>query len=177
MKSILVFCGSRLGGSPKFKKDAFLVGEGIGKKNYRLVYGGAQVGLMGAVADGCLSTDGKVLGILPSFFQDFKEVPHESLSELRLVDSMLIRKEIMFEESDLVVLLPGGVGSLDELFEAITADQLKLHQFPIHVLNTDGFYDPTISQMSLMIKNGFVDSETLENLVLHDTVESLLAAI
>src|SRR4030095_3484794 len=139
MKRITVFCGSSLGNGTNFRTQATLLGQVLAKRNIELVYGGANVGLMGAVADGVLSEGGKVIGVLPNFLKS-KEIAHEQLTELILVDSMHERKTKMNELCDGVIALPGGFGTLEEFFEMLTWAQLGLHKKPIAILNIDGFY-------------------------------------
>ena len=137
MKSVTVFCGSSMGTDPIYKSQAFLLGKTLAQQNIKLIYGGAKVGLMGAVADGALSENGKVIGVLPHFLGT-KEIAHESLTELIRVESMHERKTKMSELSEGVIALPGGFGTLEELFEMLTWGQLGLHQKPIGILNKIG---------------------------------------
>lgn len=173
MKSVAVFCGSSAGYSSVFAQQAYALGKSLAEKEIILVYGGAKVGLMGAVADGALENKGKVIGVLPHFLQT-KEVGHQQLTELILVDNMHDRKRKMNELSEGVIMLPGGFGTFEEFFEMLTWAQLGLHKKPIALLNTDGFYDQLLQMTDTMVRNGFV-KELHHSMVLHDThIETLL---
>ena len=137
MKSITVFCGSSFGSDEIYKEQAILLGQTLAKQNIQLIYGGANVGLMGAVADGVLLEGGKVIGVLPHFLQS-KEIAHQDLTELILVETMHERKTKMNNLCDGVIVLPGGYGTLEEFFEMITWAQLGLHKKPIAILNING---------------------------------------
>jgi uncharacterized protein (TIGR00730 family) len=155
MKSITVFCGSSFGSDEKYKEQATLLGQTLAQQNIQLIYGGANVGLMGAVADGILNEGGKAIGVLPHFLQS-KEIAHTQLTELILVESMHERKTKMNDLCDAVIVLPGGYGTLEEFFEMITWAQLGLHKKPIAVLNIDGFYDDLIKLVQMMVDKGFL---------------------
>lgn len=173
MKSITVFCGSSFGSEDIYKEQAVLLGQTLAKNNIQLVYGGANVGLMGAVADGALAGGGKVVGVLPYFLQS-KEIAHKQLSELILVETMHERKTKMNELCDGVIVLPGGYGTLEEFFEMITWAQLGLHQKPIGILNIDGFYDDLISLVENMVDKGFLKQINRDMLLINDTIDELL---
>jgi len=140
MKSLCVFCGSSSGNDPAFIKTARLLGQALAENQITLVYGGSNVGLMGAVADATLEHGGQVIGVLPKFLQD-KELAHKGLTKLILCDTMHERKTKMFELSEGFIALPGGFGTLEEVVEVLTWQQLGLHQFPIAFLNVNGYYD------------------------------------
>ena len=152
MKSICVFCGSSFGAREIYSDAARETGRVIAENGYRLVYGGAKVGLMGTVADAALSAGGEAVGVLPKSLQE-KEIGHEGLNELHLVGSMHERKALMADLSDGFVALPGGVGTLEEIFEVWTWGQLGYHQKPCGFLNIDGYYDHLIA---------FLDHQTSE---------------
>jgi uncharacterized protein (TIGR00730 family) len=173
MKRITVFCGSSFGTDDIFKSQATMLGQTLAKRNIELVYGGANVGLMGAVADGVLSEGGKVIGVLPHFLKS-KEIAHEHLTELILVDSMHKRKTKMNELCDGVIALPGGFGTLEEFFEMLTWGQLGLHQKPIAVLNIDGFYNALIDIVQTMVEKGFLKELNQKMLLVSDNIEELL---
>ena len=173
MKRITVFCGSNMGSDNRFKSDAAMVGKTLAKHSIEIVYGGAKVGLMGAVADGALGEGGKVIGILPNFLSS-KEIVHEGLSELIMVDSMHERKTKMNELCDGVIALPGGFGTLEELFEMITWAQLGLHKKPIAILNSNGFYDALIILIQTMVDSGFLKPENQKMILISDDIEDLL---
>ena len=154
MKSICVFCGSSYGALEAYADIARETGRVIAEEGYTLVYGGAKVGLMGTVADAALAASGKVIGVLPRSLQD-KEIGHEGLSELHLVDSMHERKAMMADLSDAFIALPGGVGTLEEIFEVWTWGQLGYHKKPCGFLNAEGYYDHLIAFLDHQTEQGF----------------------
>ncbi|MBO6859267.1 TIGR00730 family Rossman fold protein [Roseibium aggregatum] len=154
MKSICVFCGSSYGALEAYADIARETGRAIAEQGYTLVYGGAKVGLMGTVADAALEAGGKVIGVLPRSLQD-KEIGHEGLSELHLVDSMHERKAMMADLSDAFIALPGGVGTLEEIFEVWTWGQLGYHKKPCGFLNAEGYYDHLIAFLDHQTDQGF----------------------
>ena len=158
ISSIAVFCGSSPGFDPVFRDTAFSLGEILAGRGITLIYGGAKIGLMGAVADGSLSRDGRVVGVIPHFLST-KEVAHENLAELIMVETMHERKMKMHDLCDAFIALPGGYGTLEELFEMITWAQLGLHQKPVGILNVHGFYDALIGQVNTMVPTGFLKPE------------------
>lgn len=173
MKRITVFCGSSIGTDSIYRTQAKLVGETLAKNNIELVYGGAKIGVMGAVADGVLSKGGKVTGVLPNFLRS-KEIAHEQLTDLILVDTMHERKTRMNELCDGVIALPGGFGTLEELFEMLTWAQLGLHKKPIGILNIDGFYDTLIDLIETMVSKGFLKQINQQMLLVSDNIDDLL---
>lgn len=173
MKSITVFCGSSFGSDEKYKDHAILLGQTLAKQNIQLIYGGANVGLMGAVADGVLSEGGKAAGVLPHFLQS-KEIAHTHLTELILVETMHERKTKMNDLCDGVIVLPGGYGTLEEFFEMITWAQLGLHKKPIAILNIDGFYDDLIKLVQTMVDKGFLKQINQEMLLVSENIDELL---
>lgn len=173
MKNIAVFCGSSSGSDAVFAEQATLLGQVIARRGYGIVYGGAHVGLMGAVANGALSEGGEVIGVIPEFLKE-KELEHGHLSQIHVVETMHERKAMMCDMSDGVVALPGGYGTMDELFEMLTWAQLSLHKKPIGLLNIDGFYDPLIALSEKMIEKQFVKEEYRSLLIIESDVEVLL---
>ena len=167
IKSIAVFCGSSAGSDPVYKKRAFALGQLLAKHSISIIYGGANIGLMGAVADGALSEGGKVIGVIPGFLKAH-EIAHENLSELIEVESMHERKLKMNELCDGVIALPGGYGTFEELFEMSTGAQLGLHNKPIGLLNIKGYYDPLLQMVSRMLHEGFL-KKTNADMLLHDS--------
>jgi uncharacterized protein (TIGR00730 family) len=176
LHSYAVFCGSSAGFDAAFGRLAFELGQRIAQSGARLVYGGAQVGLMGRVADGALSAGGPVSGVLPGFLKR-KEIEYGGLSELIIVDSMHERKLKMHELSDAVIALPGGWGTLEELTEMLTWAQLGLHSKPIGILNAAGFYDGLLHQIQTMVAQGFLRSEYAELLVVQSSIDALLQVL
>ncbi|WP_343694921.1 TIGR00730 family Rossman fold protein [Flavobacterium sp.] len=173
MKNITVFCGSSFGTEEIYKEQAELLGKTLAKQNIGLVYGGANVGLMGAVADGALSENGTVIGVLPNFLRS-KEIAHQGLTELILVESMHERKTKMSELCDGVIALPGGFGTLEELFEMLTWAQLGLHKKPIAILNISGFYDSLLELLETMTEKGLLKEVNKNMLLVSDDIDDLL---
>lgn len=173
MKSILVFCGANKGNTSLYSKIAQQTGATLAERGYRIVYGAGNIGLMGEVADAALAKEGYVTGVIPYFLQE-KEVCHEGLSELHVVDSMHERKVRMAKLSDGVLVLPGGYGTLDELFEMLTLVQLGQARHPIGILNVNGFYDHLIAHLYHMQREGFLRNEHREMLLSDDNLEDLL---
>jgi len=167
MKSIAVFCGSSSGNSSVFEKTAYDLGQELAQQGISVIYGGAKVGLMGAVADGALKHEGEVIGVLPKFLADV-EIGHDDLSELIVVDSMHERKTKMSELCDGVITLPGGFGSMEELFERLTWGQLGLHKKPIGLLNINGFYDALVKLSDEMERSGFLKKSSKDLLLVSD---------
>lgn len=172
MKRITVFCGSSSGTEDVYATQATLLGETLAKRNIELVYGGANVGLMGAVADAVLNHGGKAIGVLPNFLRS-KEIAHKQLTELILVDTMHERKTKMNDLCDGVIALPGGFGTLDELFEMLTWGQLGLHKKPIAILNVDGYFDALIVFIQTMVKKGLLKEVNQQMLLVSDSIDDL----
>jgi len=173
MRRITVFCGSSLGSDEVYRLQATLLGKTLAKQNIEVVYGGAKIGLMGALADGALLQGGKVIGVLPKFLRS-KEIAHEGLSQLILVDSMHERKTKMNELCDGVIALPGGFGTMEEFFEMLTWAQLGLHQKPIGILNINGFYDSLIALIQTMVDKGLLKEMNQKMLLVSDNIDDLL---
>lgn len=173
MKRITVFCGSNFGTEKIYREQAYRLGEKLAEYNIGLVYGGANTGLMGAVADGVIENKGEAIGVLPHFLKG-KEIAHSNLSALILVDTMHERKARMNEMSDGAIALPGGFGTLEELFEMLTWAQLQLHQKPIGILNVDGFYDDLLSLIRNMVDKGFISEVNEQILLISNSIVELL---
>lgn len=154
IRSLCVYCGSARGRSPRYVAAAKELGEAMAERQIRLVYGGARIGMMGEVADAVMANGGAVVGVIPEHLQT-TEVGHSGITELKVVESMHVRKKLMFDLSDGFVVLPGGYGTLDELFEIITWRMLKLHDKPIVVLNIDGYWDRFQELIDHLIDEGF----------------------
>lgn len=173
MKYISVFCGSSSGVEAIFIEQATLLGKTLAHRGYGIVYGGARVGLMGAVANGALNEEGEVIGVIPGFLQQ-KELEHTQLSRIHIVETMHERKAMMNELCDAVIALPGGYGTLEELFEMLTWGQLALHKKPVALLNVEGYYDPLVAMTEKMIEKGFLKKEYQDLLIVDDNIERLL---
>lgn len=155
MKTICVFCGSSSNANQAYFEAARKLGAEIGRRGMTLVYGGAHVGLMGAVADAALAAGGEVTGVIPRALVE-KEVAHTGLTELRVVESMHDRKALMNELSDGFITMPGGFGTLDELFETLTWAQLRFHEKPIGLLNVNGYFDALLDFADRAVADGFI---------------------
>jgi uncharacterized protein (TIGR00730 family) len=173
LTSVAVFCGSSEGNDMTIISQATILGETLAKQDITLVYGAAKIGVMGKVAQGALKYKGKVIGVIPEFLKK-KEVVHLGLHKLITTKNMHQRKLKMHELSDGFIALPGGFGTLEELFEIITWAQLGLHQKPIGLLNINGFYNDLINLLETMVVKGFLKMENLELLIVDDNIESLL---
>ena len=173
MKAICVFCGSSYGTRDTYSDAAQSTGRILAENGYTLVYGGAKVGLMGTVADAALDAGGKVIGVLPRALQD-KEIGHEGLTELHLVGSMHERKAMMADLSDAFIALPGGVGTLEEIFEVWTWGQLGYHQKPCGFLNIDGYYDHLIQFLDHQTDQGFTKKVMRDMAQIADTPDAML---
>ncbi|MBP2312605.1 TIGR00730 family Rossman fold protein [Azospirillum soli] len=156
-KSVCVYCGSSSRVADLHKDTAHALGEGLARRDIQLVYGGGRVGLMGIVADAALGAGGSVVGIIPEHIQS-AEVEHTGLTELHVVDSMHTRKRMMMERSDAFVVLPGGLGTMDETFEVLTWKQLRLHDKPIVIVDVDGYWRPLLGLIDHMIAQGFAQT-------------------
>lgn len=176
LRSVCVYCGSRIGGDPIHARTAFAFGELLARRGVDLVYGGGRVGIMGAVADGALAQGGRVIGVIPRGLVD-RELAHPGASELVVVDSMHERKAEMERRSDAFVALPGGSGTLDELFEVWTWRQLGLHGKPVALLDVGGYWGPLVSCLDHMVREGFLDGAEREGLLVGADGGRLLDAI
>ncbi len=165
MKSICVFCGSSLGKRPLYAESAKQLGRVLAQKGLTLVYGGSKTGLMGVLADAALAGGGKVVGVLPDPLRTL-EVAHSGLAELHIVKNMHERKAKMAELSDAFIALPGGFGTLDEVMEVVTWNQLRLHAKPVGFLNVDGYYDTLFSFLEKSVEEEFVYGPVIETLVM-----------
>jgi uncharacterized protein (TIGR00730 family) len=169
---LCVFCGSRGGTRPSYLRDARALGQTLAERGIGLVYGGAHVGLMGAVADAAMAHGGEVIGVIPQALVA-REVAHRGLTELHVVDTMHQRKAKMAELSDGFVALPGGLGTLEELFEVVTWAMLAIHRKPIGVLDTDGYWGSLFTFLTRAANEGFVDAAHLALILRDDTPRGL----
>ncbi|MCY4356756.1 MAG: TIGR00730 family Rossman fold protein [Gammaproteobacteria bacterium] len=175
LRSICIYCGSATGADTQYAAAARELSREIVKRNMRLVYGGASIGLMGVVADTVLEAGGDAIGVLPkNLFR--KEVPHENLTRMILVDSMHERKAKMAELADGFIALPGGLGTLEELLEMLTWSQLKIHEKPCAMLNVSGYYDQLIEFLDHSVLQGFIRSAHREMLIIDSQPAVLLDA-
>ena len=174
VKKITVFCGAKTGKNENYEKAAYKLGADAAKKNLTVVYGGGATGLMGAVANGALSEDGRVTGVIPQFLVD-REVAHPGVRDMRIVQSMHQRKLELEAEGDAIIMMPGGAGTLEEFFEVFTWGQLGLHEKPIGILNVDGYFDGLITVIHKSIEEGFLEERYLDMLFIHDNLDDILA--
>ena len=174
--SICVYCGSRHGARPAYTAAARALGAAIGSRGWQLVYGGGKVGLMGEVADAVLAHGGRAVGVIPESLKNL-EVGHQALTELHVVPTMHVRKQMMAERSDAFIALPGGIGTLEELYEVWTWRQLGYHASPIGLLNVDGYYDELLRFMRHAVAEGFLSSAQNEALLVGTEPEVLLLAL
>lgn len=173
MNRITVFCGSSSGFDQVFSEQAISLGKSLAKKNIDLIYGGTDVGLMGKLANAVLEDGGNAIGVIPEQIRDF-DLAHKNLTKMFVTKDMQERKVKMCEISDGFIALAGGFGTLDELFEVLTASQLSLHTKPVAILNTDGFYDDLLAMLRKMETKGFLQQVNLDMLIVSDNIEDLL---
>ena len=173
MKRVCVFCGSSVGNQPIYRETAEAMGTLLAKKGITLVYGGGHVGLMGVIADAVLAAGGEVIGVIPQSLAD-REIAHNGLTDLRVVDSMHTRKAMMADLSDAFIAMPGGVGTFEEFFEAITWTQLGLHRKPCGLLNAGGFYTPLVAFIDQAVSEGFIKPVHRSMMVVDDNPERLV---
>lgn len=166
-----VFCGSKSGHDPRFEEQARKLGVLLAELDITLIYGGGNKGIMGAIANGSLAANGKVIGIIPNMLTE-REIHHEGITELIVVDSMHTRKKMLYEKADAAIILPGGFGTLDELFELLTWNQLNIHDKKIFILNTAGFYDHLIAHLYKMQQEDFLYDDIEKKItVINDPAE------
>jgi len=175
-RSICIFCGSRHGHGQKFREAATDAGRGVGERGWRLIYGGGAVGLMGDAAEATLQAGGEVIGVIPGFLRE-REVGHDGLTDLIVTDGMHDRKQIMFDLADVFLVLPGGVGTMDETIEILTWRQLGRHRKRIVVVDLDGYWRPLLTALETAVDTGFMGRDTFELLEIVDTVEAALDMI
>ena len=173
MKRVCVFCGSSVGNQPEYADAAVTLGGLLAKKRIGLVYGGGNVGLMGVIADAVLEAGGEVIGVIPHSLAQ-REIEHQGLTQLHVVDSMHTRKAMMAELADAFIAMPGGVGTFEEFFEAVTWTQLGLHRKPCGLLNVAGFYTPLAAFIDQAVTEGFIKPVHRASIVVDDNAERLL---
>ena len=174
--NVCVFCGSGKGSNPVYVRAARELGLLLAKSSIRLIYGGGNIGLMGAVADAVMEGGGHVTGVIPSFLMQ-KEVGHQGINDLEIVDSMHQRKQRMADLADAFIALPGGWGTLEELSEILTWKQLGLITQPVTLLNINYFFDPLLDQMRLMVNEGFLQAGYFNLLKVEKTPEKIVSLL
>jgi hypothetical protein len=173
MTNLLLFCGSSTGNDPEIVEMARDLGKFLAENKFRLIYGGGNVGLMGIIANSVMQNGGEVIGIIPEFLM-VREVGHVEVTEFYVVKSMHERKALMCDKADLILAIPGGFGTFDELFEMLTWLQLGLHSKPIGLLNYKGFFDLLLKQLDLMVEKGFLRPSNKELILVNESYEALL---
>jgi len=173
-KTAAVFCGSKSGTNPLFTEHAEILGRLLALHCITLVYGGGRVGLMGSVANAVMNHNGKVIGVIPEVLLSWEQ-QHKGITELKVVSDMHVRKKTMYELCDAAIILPGGNGTLDELFELITWNTLKIHEKKIIILNSAGFYDPLITHLKNMQQEGFLHEEWSLRITIHDSPHTIFS--
>ena len=173
MNKIVVFCGSSLGFNPVYKQAAIALGNYFANNKIGLVYGGGKIGMMGVIADTILENNGEVIGVIPKLLEK-EEVVHTGVEEMIVCKTMSERKVIMSKLIDGYITLPGGFGTLDELFEALTLGQLHIEQKPIGLLNINGFFDATLQQLDKMVAEGYLKESGRNMLLVGTSVEDLM---
>ena len=173
MKKIAVFCGSSVGFNSIFKNEAKNLGDYFAKNNIGLVYGGGKIGMMGVIADAILARKGEVIGVIPNLLRH-EEVAHNGVSEMIITKTMSERKVKISRLVDGYIALPGGFGTLDEIFEALTLGQLGIERKPVGLLNTNGFFDHLIKQLDVMVTEGYLKQSNNEMLLVGNSIEELI---
>ena len=174
MKKVAVFCGSSLGFNEVYKNEAIKLGDYFAENNIGLVYGGGKIGMMGVLADAILKKNGKVTGVIPGLLRH-EEVAHTEITEMIVTKTMSKRKVKISRLVDGYIGLPGGFGTLDEIFEALTLGQLGIEQKPVGILNTNGFFDPLIQQLEVMVTEGYLKQSNKEMLMVSDSIDGLIS--
>jgi uncharacterized protein (TIGR00730 family) len=175
-KSLCVFAGSSPGNDPALLESASELGRALVSRGYGLVYGGSSLGLMGRVADAVLAGGGRAVGVIPEFLMT-KEIAHGGLTELKVTKSMHQRKDVMASLSDGFIALPGGFGTLEELFEVVTWVQLRLHAKPCGLLNANGYYDSLLQFLDTAVERGLLGAQNRETILVATTAAGLLDRI
>ena len=173
IKNVAVFCASADGVDPAYREAAVELGRALAERGLGVVYGGAKVGLMHAVAEGSLAASGRVIGVIPTVLVDL-EVAHDGLTELHITDSMHSRKALIGERSDAFIALPGGFGTFEELFEVLAWQTLKIHTKPVLLLNVNGFYDKLLAFLNHCVEQGMLRSKYREIVLVATTVDEAM---
>lgn len=173
VNSLAVFCGSKSGNNPLFSSEARKLGTFMAENNITLVYGGGKVGLMGDIADAVMEGKGQVIGIIPEILLEWEQ-QHKGITDLRVVADMHVRKKMMYELCDAAVVLPGGNGTLDELFEMLTWNTLKIHSKKIILLNCSNYYDHLVAHIKMMQTQGFLYEDWEDRLLVCTSAEEAI---
>lgn len=173
INALAVFCGSKNGNDPIYTQHAAELGKLLAKNNIKLIYGGGSTGVMGAIANAMMENGGKVIGIIPQALVD-REHQHEGITELSIVDDMHVRKKRMYELCDAAIILPGGVGTMDEFFEMVTWNSLSIHDKEIYILNSANFFDLLLKHLRLMETQGFLYESVMERITVINKPDEIL---
>ncbi|MFD2830306.1 LOG family protein [Corticicoccus populi] len=173
IKSMTVYCGAAYGVNPAYEKAAYEFGRSLAEKEIKLVYGGGALGLMGSIANGVLENGGEVTGVMPRFLTE-REAAHPGVEDMRIVETMHERKTLLEGLGDAIVALPGGAGTLEELFEVFTWGQIGLHKKPIGILNTENFYDDLINMFHKLVDSGFLEERYMSQIFVDNSLDDLL---
>ncbi|HAD15206.1 MAG TPA: TIGR00730 family Rossman fold protein [Saprospirales bacterium] len=176
MKSVAVYCGANKGFHPWFAEAAAELGKTLANRGIRVVFGGGSIGLMGVIADAVLAEGGPITGVITHQLNGL-ELGHPGVKDMIIVDTMSERRDLLIRDTDGVITLPGGYGSMDEFFEALTLAQLHQYKKPIGLLSLRGYYDPLLHMLDNMVENGFLKSENRKLCIAADTVPNLLSAM
>lgn len=174
MKKVAVFCGSSIGFNEIYKNEAIKLGNYFIEKNIGLVYGGGKIGMMGILADTIIEKNGEVIGVIPGLLRH-EEVAHTNITEMIVTKTMSKRKVKISKLVDGYIALPGGFGTLDEIFEALTLGQLGIETKPVGILNTNGFFNYLILQLDVMVTEGYLKQSSKEMLIISESVEDLVS--
>jgi len=174
MKKVAVFCGSSLGFSELYKNDAIKLGNYFAENNIGLVYGGGKIGMMGVLADAIIEKKGEVIGVIPGLLRH-EEVAHTEITEMIVTKTMSKRKVKISKLVDGYIALPGGFGTLDEIFEALTLGQLGIERKPVGILNTNGFFDYLMKQLDVMVAEGYLKQTNKEMLIVSESINDLVS--
>jgi len=176
LSSLCVYCGSKFGGDPEHRAAAERLGQMMAERGVQLVFGGGRVGLMGVIANAVMAGGGEVIGVIPDHLHEI-EVGHDGLTELHVVDSMHTRKQKMFDLSDAFVVLPGGLGTMDETFEIITWRQLHLHDKPVILVDNEGYWQPFTNLIQHIIDHGFARKSAADLFTVVGGIDDVIPAI
>ena len=176
ISSIAVFCGSKSGNNPNFIEQTKIIGNFLGTNKIKLIYGGGKIGLMGCVADAVMQNNGEVVGVIPKVLVEWEQ-QHTTITELIVVENMHVRKKMMYELSDSAIVLPGGNGTLDELFEMLTWNTLKIHEKKVFILNIDGFYDALLLHFNKMQEENFLYEDWSSRIFICNSAEEFIKSV
>lgn len=173
IKRITVYCGATSGRLPEYEEAAYRLGQDIAEAGYELVYGGGSAGMMGAVANGTVDAGGQAIGVIPQFLVE-RELAHQRVQTLKVVQTMHERKAMMEELGDAIITLPGGAGTLEEFFEMYTWGQIGLHKKPLGIINTNGYFDDLLTMFDKMMAEEFLEDRYMNQVFIGETLDELV---